>query len=70
MPVTNGKESLKWYARFCKSTSDLEKAKEYYLLASYYLSLFRLSCHKGDLQTGKNIVEESDDAAAISCYIL
>ena len=54
----------KWWARYCESVGEFEKALGAYQAARDFLSLVRVYCAQGDFAVAAEIVEESHDAAA------
>jgi len=54
----------KWWARYCESVGEFEKALGAYQAANDFLSLVRVYCAQGDFAVAAEIVEESHDAAA------
>lgn len=57
-------ELTRWWARYCESSGDYEKALHGYQAAGDYLSLVRTYCAQGDLEVAAQLVEESGDPAA------
>ena len=57
-------ELTRWWARYCESAGDYEKALHGYQAAGDYLSLVRTYCAQGDLEIAAQLVEESGDPAA------
>ncbi|XP_053550522.1 intraflagellar transport protein 140 homolog [Bombina bombina] len=60
----NSKELWKWWAQYLESRSDLESALKYYEMAQDYLSLVRVHCYLGNIQTAAEIANETGDRAA------
>lgn len=60
----NNPKMTKWWARYCESVSEFEKALHGYQAANDYLSLVRVYCAQGDFQVAAEIVEECNDPAA------
>ena len=58
------RELTRWWARYCESAGDYEKALHGYQAAEDYLSLVRTYCAQGDLEIAAQLVEESGDPAA------
>ena len=54
----------KWWARFCESVGDLERALDAYQAAGDHLSLVRVYCSRGAFDDAARLVEESGDPAA------
>ena len=59
----NDPKLTKWWARYCESVGEYEKALLGYQAANDYLSLVRVYCAQGDFQVAVEIVEESNDPA-------
>jgi len=57
-------ELTKWWARYCESTDDLDKALECYTRAGDHLALVRVLCMQGRLDEARDVASESDSAAA------
>jgi intraflagellar transport protein 140 len=64
--VNSSKDVLlfKWWAAYLESQERYDQARKYYARAEDYLSLVRLACFQGDMQTAADIVHESGDPAA------
>ena len=58
------RELTRWWARYCESAGDYEKALHGYQASGDYLSLVRTYCAQGDLEIAAQLVEESGDPAA------
>ena len=58
------KELLKWWAQFLESSSDLESALSYYDAAGDILSQTRVRCYRGEIDTARELVEQTQDRAA------
>ena len=54
----------KWWARFCESVGDLERALDAYQAAGDHLSLVRVYCSQGAFDVAARLAEESGDPAA------
>ena len=57
-------ELLKWWAAYCESVGDFDKAGAYYRRAGDSLSRVRLACYSRDLERAADIVNETRCPAA------
>ena len=57
-------ELTRWWARYCESSGEFEKALHGYQAAGDFLSLVRTYCAQGDYEVAASLVEESADPAA------
>ena len=60
----NDKALFKWWAQYCESNRDLERASRFYERAGDSLSMTRVACFNGDFEGAKAIVRDSGDKAA------
>eukprot|EP00276_Gloeochaete_wittrockiana_P002244 CAMPEP_0184673476 /NCGR_PEP_ID=MMETSP0308-20130426/86689_1 /TAXON_ID=38269 /ORGANISM="Gloeochaete witrockiana, Strain SAG 46.84" /LENGTH=1407 /DNA_ID=CAMNT_0027120965 /DNA_START=36 /DNA_END=4259 /DNA_ORIENTATION=- len=58
------KELFKWWAQFCESNSNFDKALHYYGVAQDFLSLVRVHCFRKEFTRAAEIVNESGSASA------
>ena len=58
------KALLKWWAQYCESNGNLDKALRYYNLAADAVSLVRVYCYNREFGMAAEIVAESNDPAA------
>lgn len=57
-------ELIKWWAGYCESIGQYDKARRFYHRAENYFSLVRIACFNREIPRAKNIVEETNNAAA------
>ncbi|CAM9516830.1 unnamed protein product, partial [Phaeothamnion confervicola] len=57
-------ELLRWWAQYCESVGQPDKARRFYGRAGDHLSLVRLACYRGDVSGAAGIVAESGSASA------
>mmetsp|Transcript_83931 Transcript_83931/g.237404 ORF Transcript_83931/g.237404 Transcript_83931/m.237404 type:complete len:1469 (+) Transcript_83931:229-4635(+) len=57
-------ELIKWWAGYCESIGQYDKARHFYHRAQNYFSLVRIACFNREIPRAKNIVEETNNAAA------
>jgi len=61
---SNDSDLLKWWAGYCESLGQYDKARHFYQRAGDQFSLVRIACFNGDIAKAKQIIEESGDGAA------
>jgi hypothetical protein len=58
------KDLTKWWARYCESNGETEKALDCYQAAEDYLSLVRVHCLREEFDIAREIAMESGNLAA------
>lgn len=61
---------FRWWAQYCESSGDLDKAMKYYELANDYLSQVRIHCFQRNFSEAQEVVMDAGEQSMAAAYHL